>query len=113
MLWLKASTLRSVYLAKGPLNGWGNPRLHCGSQVVKHGFGKEVARVAWLETADTGGVTGAISDFLGCLTRVYFPFGGTQSYLEIQAGAKSGYGLILALGIVQPGLLLPLPKSGL
>jgi hypothetical protein len=31
----------------------------------------------------------------------------------IPAKAERGYRLILTLGIAQPGLLLPLPKSGL
>ena len=75
---------------------------------------KKLLGVAALEIADGGGFRGVLwTVFRPCPRELYFPFRGTVGDLGIRRQAKSAYRLILALGIVQPGLLLPLPKSGL
>jgi hypothetical protein len=68
-----------------------------------------------LETADRGRVTGAIlAVFWGNAGLVlYLAFRDTLGDPGNLVGMKFSYSLILTLGIAQPGLLLPLPKSGL
>ena len=75
---------------------------------------KKLLEVASLELADRGGVTGVIWEARrGHRLRLYLAFRGRSGGPGNPVGAESGYSLILALGIALPGLILPLPKSGL
>ena len=74
---------------------------------------KKLQGVAGLEIADRVWFTVVLGRSEVALCDGYFPFRGMSVVREIQVGVNVGYRLILTLGIAQPGLLLPLPKSGL